>query len=75
MSTSFNVYVEDSTNVVVTVGEQGPPGNSAIGRALVQDAEPTSGTTGDLWFSDETDVLKIYANGVWQNQTIDDQFF
>lgn len=72
---NYKVIVEDTTNVVVQVGEQGPPGQSSIGRALVQDSEPTSGTTGDLWFSDETDVLKIYANGTWQNQTIDDQFF
>lgn len=72
---NFEVIVSDPTNVVVIVGEQGPPGNSAIGRALVQDSEPSSGTVGDLWFSDETDVLKIYAGGTWQSQTIDDQFF
>ena len=78
---SVEIVVSESNNYIIEVGVQGPPGprgpsGDGTGTGLlVQTSEPLSGATGDMWFSDETNVLKIYVNGVWTNQTQDDQFY
>ena len=75
MSTQVEVVIVDGDNYIVEVGTQGPPGIDGAGRAIVQDSPPLVGVEGELWFDDSTDILKIYANGTWQSQTLDDQFY
>lgn len=75
MSTQVEVVVVDGENYIIEVGTQGPPGIDGAGRATVQDSPPLVGVEGELWFDDSTDILKIYANGTWQSQTLDDQFY
>lgn len=52
-------------------GIQGIPGTGAV----VQDSTPLVGQLGELWFNSNTQVLKVYANADWQNQTQDDGYF
>ena len=68
----YSVNVGVNKTLVIETGVQGPPGLTQ--NVIISDSEPV-GAEGQLWFSDETDVLKIYANGIWQQQSIDDQFF
>jgi hypothetical protein len=75
MSTQVEVVITEGDNYIIEVGTQGPPGVDGAGRATVQDSEPLVAVNGELWFNDSTDVLKVYANGVWQTQTLDDEFF
>ena len=75
---TYTVNEANKYHLIIETGIQGPPGPPGTGtlaQAIVQDVEPTSGTTGDMWFNDSTDILKIYANGVWQTQTLDDEWF
>ena len=48
---------------------------TSLSVAVVQDTQPLVGADGQLWFDDNTSILKVYANGDWQNLTLDDQFF
>lgn len=75
MSTQVEVVITEGNNYIIEVGTQGPPGIDGAGRAVVQDSPPLTGVTGELWFDDSTDILKVYANGAWQSQTLDDQFY
>lgn len=49
--------------------------SSSTAAAIVSDSPPLTGSTGELWFQDSTDVLRVYAAGNWQGQTLDDGFF
>lgn len=49
--------------------------SSSTAAAIVTDSEPLTGSTGELWYNDSTDILRVYASGTWQNQTLDDGFF
>lgn len=69
----YTVNVGVNRTLVVETGVQGPVGPSNT--VIISDSEPLVAGEGQLWFSDETDVLKVYANGSWQSQSIDDQFF
>ncbi len=79
MSTNtIEVIVTEGNNYIIEVGIQGPPGTGGSGSgggAIIQDSQPLTGTEGQLWFNDSTDILKVYANGVWQTQTMDDEYF
>lgn len=50
-------------------------GTISSATALVTDSEPLVGSQGELWFNDSTEVLRVYANGGWQTQTMDDGFY
>lgn len=72
------IIVQDSNNYILEVNTQGPPGiagDAGIGKAYVSSSAPLTGLEGELWFNDETEVLRVYANGSWQVQTMDDEFF
>lgn len=69
----YTVNVGVNRTLVIETGVQGPPGEASF--ALIQDVEPTTGIEGQLWFNDTTDVLKVYADGTWQTQTMDDEYF
>jgi hypothetical protein len=49
--------------------------SSSTASAIVSDSEPLTGSNGELWFNDSTDVLRVYAGSTWQTQTLDDGFF
>lgn len=72
---TIEVILNDTPQVTLEVGVQGPPGISGIGKATVQDSTPLVGTEGELWFNDSTNILRIYANSDWQFQTLDDGYF
>lgn len=72
---NVEVIITEGENYILEVGVQGPPGVDGAGRATVQDSPPLTGVQGELWFDDSTEILKIYANGSWHSQTIDDQFY
>ena len=59
------------------IGPEGPQGPIGLpgGTAIVQDTQPVLGATGEMWFNDTTNVLRVYANSDWQFQTMDDGFF
>lgn len=67
------------TEVSVSVGHGFPIqlGNGGTAKALatVTDSEPLSGDTGELWFNDSTDELKVRANAAWNPLTVDDGHF
>lgn len=50
-------------------------GGTAKALANVTDSEPLSGDTGELWFNDSTDELKVRANAAWNALTVDDGHF
>lgn len=43
--------------------------------AIVQENEPLTGVEGEIWFNPTTKIEKIYANGVWQNTSLDGEHF
>jgi len=77
MSNNIEVIITEGNNYILEVGVQGPPGTggSGGGGVIIQDSQPLIGSEGELWFNDSTDILKVYANGAWQVQTLDDEYF
>jgi len=41
----------------------------------VQATQPVAGTSGDLWFNDTTNELKIFNGIAWEAQTQSDGYF
>lgn len=50
-------------------------GTISTATAIVTDSEPLVGSQGELWFDDSTEVLRVYANDSWREQTMDDGFY
>ncbi len=74
-NSNIEIIVSDDSNYIIEIGTQGPAGVDGAGRAVVQDTPPLTGVNGELWFDDSTEILKVYVNGAWRNQTLDDQFY
>lgn len=67
--------VEEPEHLVITVAEQGPPGISGTGYAIISEVEPSIAAEGEIWFNPITKIEKIYAGGTWQDTYVDGLYF
>ena len=72
---SLSLEVGSETVELLTIAEQGPPGEDGT-ITFSQPTEPTAGMkAGDFWFDTNTSNLYVYVGGAWVFQGVDDGFF
>ncbi len=72
-----NLSLELDSDLIelITVAEQGPPGEDGI-LTFSQETEPTGGMKeGDIWFNTLTKNMYVYVDDAWVLQGLDDGFF
>lgn len=71
----LEVAVDDEGIELLTIAEQGPPGEDGV-QVFSQETEPTAGMIdGDIWFNTLTKNMYVYVDDAWVLQGLDDGFF
>ena len=71
----IELLVDNDSIELLTIAEQGPPGEDGA-QVFSQETEPTAGMTeGDIWFNTLTKNMYVYVDGTWALQGLDDGFF
>ena len=51
---------------IISVGPQGPQGPPGSGSVYVQETAPSPVVEGDLWLQPSTSIMRVRANGIWE---------
>ncbi len=71
----LEVAVDDEGIELLTIAEQGPPGEDGA-QVFSQETEPSAGMgDGDIWFNTLTKNMYVYVDDSWVLQGLDDGFF